>query len=301
MSFTNEIQDALLELPLKKTCCRKALLLGILCAVRKQDDGWVLYAYHRGIAELAQSMLERIFHAKTELAPMIRAGRETFALSFVAPSVSAFLETLDNSADVDLPQTVGFRCAACETHFLRGVFLGAASVSDPNKGYHMEMLFASEGRADAVSGLLNDTVGRPSRTHRGNRFGVCYKSNGAIADLLYLIGCAKTNFDMTNVSIEREIRNNANRATNCETSNISRAVDAAQRHCSAIEALIASRAVDTLSEELRATAYLRLEYPDASLSELALMHEPPLTKSGLNRRLAKLVALAEEKESAISS
>ena len=115
--------------------------------------------------------------------------------------------------------------------------------------------------------------------------------------MLYLLGCSRTSFSVTNASIEREIRNNENRATNCVARNILRSVDAAQKQCAAIETLIERGRLGALSDELQQTARLRVEYADASLSELALMHTPPLTKSGLNRRLTRLLELAKEIES----
>ena len=83
MSFTGEIQEELLRLPLKKTCCRKAMLLGLLCAARRDGEGWVLYCYEPQIAELAESMLQRIFHATTELDCLMRVGKKTYALNMV--------------------------------------------------------------------------------------------------------------------------------------------------------------------------------------------------------------------------
>ena len=132
------------------------------------------------------------------------------------------------------------------------------------------------------------------RTRRQGRFGLYYKNNAAISDLLYYIGCSATSFDVANVCIERDIRNNENRATNCVARNISRSVDASRKQIAAIEALIATRKIDTLSDELRYTAALRMENESASLLELALMHEPPISKSGLNRRLTKLMEAFEE-------
>lgn len=297
MSFTSEIQEELLRLPLKKTCCRKALLMGLLLAARRQNEGWILYSYEESVASLVSSMLDRIFHVRATCETLIRAGRRTYALAFSSSSVTAFLDALDAGGEASADALVGFRCPSCEAHFMRGVFLSSASVSDPSKGYHMEMLFPSRGRADAVARILEEGVGRPSRTHRGDRFGVCYKSNGAISDVLYLLGCSKTSFEVTNASIAREIRNNENRATNCVTRNISRTVDAAQKQITAIETLARTGRLVALPAELQETARLRMENPDASLGELALMHTPPLTKSGLNRRLSRLLASLESEES----
>ena len=96
--------------------------------------------------------------------------------------------------------------------------------------------------------------------------------------------------------IEKDIRNVENRATNCVARNISRSVEAAQEHISAIEKLMGSGKMDTLSNELRYTAKLRIENESATLTELALMHEPPLTKSGLNGRLKRLLKAANEED-----
>ena len=101
---------------------------------------------------------------------------------------------------------------------------------------------------------------------------------------------------LTNTFIERDIRNAENRATNCVTKNISKAVAASNRQIEAIERLAESGKLLSLPEELRYTAELRLENPSATLFELAYMHEPPISKSGLNRRLTRLLEEADEKE-----
>ena len=99
---------------------------------------------------------------------------------------------------------------------------------------------------------------------------------------------------MTNTYIERDIRNAENRATNCVASNISKSVDAAMKQIEAINSLIESGKFVSLPEELRYTAQLRVDNPSASLFELSHLHEPPISKSGLNRRLTKLLEEAEE-------
>ncbi len=294
MSFTTEITEELMRLPVKKTCCRKVLLLGLLCACRTEGESRVLYLYHKPTAEFAHSLLERVFHVRAELVETVRAGRRTAILSFHSESIDSFLDELDRGEAKAAHLTVGFRCAACAGAFLRGVFLGAATVSDPQKGYHLELLFPTEGRADFLARFLGDALSSPGRVRRGDRSGCVYKSNGAISDLLYFMGCSKTSFAVANACIERDIRNNENRATNCVASNISRSVDASARQRAAIEKLMATRRIDSLPEELRHTAGLRMEYPSASLLELSLLHVPPITKSGLNRRLSKLVEAAEE-------
>jgi DNA-binding protein WhiA len=123
-----------------------------------------------------------------------------------------------------------------------------------------------------------------------------YKTNSAISDLIYYVGGTKSSFDVANTWVEHDIRNNENRATNCVARNISRSVSASQKHITAIEQLAACGRLSGLPEELQQTAALRLENDAASLSELARLHKPPITKSGLNQRLTKLLRAAEELE-----
>ena len=299
MSFTTDISGELLQLPIKKTCCKRALTLGILCASRDGGERGerVSYFYNEGVATLALDLLDKIFHVKSELLATVRAGRRTFILRFCSQGVSDFLATVDREGSSLAPHiAIGYKCPACETAFLRGVFLGCGSVSDPQKsGYHLEMSLPTQKRAELVERVITDKVGAPNKIRRGERYSVYYKKHGAITDFLCYIGCSRTSFGMANVCIERDIRNNENRATNCVARNISRSVEASHRQISAIGELYRSRKIDTLSDELRYTAELRIENEEASLSELALLHEPPISKSGLNRRLSKLVEEAEEK------
>ena len=94
--------------------------------------------------------------------------------------------------------------------------------------------------------------------------------------------------------IEKDWRNEANRKTNCDTANVTKAVDAAQQQLAALRRLRERGGFDLLSEKLKETATLREEHPEATLSELAELHDPPTTKSTVNHRMRKLLALAEE-------
>lgn len=294
MSFTTEISGELAQLPLKKNCCRKALLMGLLMGGIETEDGTLTVRYYSSeVADLAFDLLNRIFHADVTRESFIRAGRQSYTLTARVAACQRFLKELDGSSNVMIHTSAGFRCAACQGEFLRGVFLGCATVTDPHKGYHMEIALPTEGRCDVLRSFLGAHLSFPGKIKRGNRFGLYYKSNGAISDFLYYIGGSGASFDVTNVWIERDIRNNENRATNCVARNIFRSVDASKRQREAIEYLYESRRIDALPEELRVTAALRMEYPDASLSELALLHEPPISKSGLNRRLSRLLEEAE--------
>ncbi len=296
MTFTESIVSELSTLPQGKNCCRKALLFGLFFDGTVEEGETRVTARFRTehAAELAYGLLESRFSAEGELTEERRAGRRYLCLSATCPALLDMLRAVDSDDARMLFELLGFRCGNCRAAFLRGVFIASASVNDPHKGYHMEISLASPRRADRLAQLLETTTERPRRIRRGEREGLYYKTNGAISDLIYYVGGTKSSFDVANTWVERDIRNNENRATNCVARNISRSVGASQRQIAAIERLAACGRLSALPEELQRTAALRVENDAASLSELALLHEPPISKSGLNQRLSKLLLAAEE-------
>lgn len=301
MSLTDIIADELYAFEASRTCCRKALLCGLLYSCRLAENTVTRVAsfYRERDAKCAADIIDTNFSSgtPTEIRTASRGGHRAYAVCFSSRALSSVFADIDTGAE-NIASAVGFRCRECEGHFMRGVFLSCAAVSKPKSGYHLEISVYGERRAELLFRLLCDNVAPPGRIVRGERVGLYYKSNAKIADLLYFFGASRASFEMANVGIERDIRNNENRATNCVTRNISRAVGAASRHIEAINYLYESGKDGFLSEELAYTARLRLENASATLSELAMLHEPPITKSGLNGRLSKILAVAEEQKQA---
>lgn len=298
MSFTTDIIHELTALPTEKNCCRKALLCGLFFEGRRIDDANGVLATFRteSGARLASSLLKSRFSVQADVCRQVRAGRQYWQVRTACGAIAACLDLLDSDDPRMLWELLGFRCGNCRSEFLRGVFVATASVNDPQKGYHMEFALMSPTRADRLSELLESATEKPRRIQRAKKVGLYYKTNGAISDLIYYVGGTKSSFDMANTWIERDIRNNENRATNCVARNISRSVGASQKQIAAIEKLAEVGRLQSLPEELQMTAKLRIEHDAASLSELALLHEPPISKSGINQRLSRLLHEAEEWE-----
>ena len=183
----------------------------------------------------------------------------------------------------------------CEQSFLRGVFISTATINDPRKSFHLEFSFSSNNvsLASKLYRFLSLLGFVAKITNRQNSTGLYFKSNSTISDLLYFIGAVKLSFDYADIGIEKELRNNENRATNCVARNIYKSVSAAQKHISAINLLISTKKLYSLPIELQETALLRLENEEVTLSELAALHNPPISKSGLNHRLEKICREAE--------
>lgn len=299
MSLTQQVASELYTLPLSKSCCYKAFVCGLLFGCKKSDTakGFDAFFYRQEDAQMAAHIIDTRFSSgeQTGINVVTRGGHKGYGLCFTSKALSGVFRDIDNRVKADAHSAVGFRCVECQQSFMRGVFISSATISEPKSGYHLEISAANECRADILSSILEENVCAAGRISRaGGRVGLYYKSNGKIGDLLYYIGAVKSSFDVANVSIERDIRNNENRATNCVTRNISASVAATRRHIDAIRYLMDTEKSALLSDELLYTAVLRLENDSASLSELAMLHQPPISKSGLNGRLSKILAVAEE-------
>ena len=177
---------------------------------------------------------------------------------------------------------------------MAGVFVTSGTATDPQTRYSLEFCVKSEIRASYLSVFLCSTVGAPKCVDRRTRIGLYYRGNETVSDILAYMGAFNANFAVINACMEKDMKNDENRATNCVLKNIEKSVIAARRHIECIELLKATGRFELMSDDLKYTAQLRCDYDSATLFELAALHEPPISKSGLNRRLEKIIALADE-------
>ena len=182
----------------------------------------------------------------------------------------------------------------CRMSFLRGVFLACGSVTDPEKEYHLEFVLEDESFAAALQRLIARFSLNAHMAKRRSMTLLYLKGQSEITDMLSIFGAQSARFAMEDAYIRKELRNNANRAVNCDSANVQRAVTAASRQTQAIERVLAAYGRESLPPALRETAEKRLMYPEMSLEELGQMCEPPIGKSGINHRLRKLEAMAQE-------
>ena len=298
MSFTTEIIDELVALEYEKTCCRKALLFGLFFGAERIEKKLVLAEFKtEGAANLATSVLRKQFSAEPENFEVTRAGRRLFCVRVNSRHIANYIDEINNedqAKDKSLDGTVGFRCPACTRAFLSGAFISCGGALAPEKRYSLELSAKGEGRAELLSRLLCLNIGAPGCVDRRGKIGLYYKENEMISDFLSYVGASKSAYRVINAYVGHAIKNQENRATNCVLSNIKKSVLAIRRQIDAIERIKATGRFERLDEDLRYTANLRCEYDSASLSELAALHEPSISKSGLNKRLEKIMAFSEE-------
>jgi conserved hypothetical protein len=182
----------------------------------------------------------------------------------------------------------------CRKAYLRGVFLGAGTISDPEKAYHLEIVCNSEILSNDVKKLVNSFGLRSKSVMRKNSHVVYLKEAEQIIDFLNIMGAHGQLLDFENVRIVKEMRNKTNRINNCDSANLDKTINASVRQVENIKLIEETRGLGSLPDKLREAALLRLENPESSLTELAEMMDPPIGKSGINHRFKKLEEIAEK-------
>ena len=291
MSFSEQVKEELYELQIKSMCCRKAFLSGLLLGAQVQKHT-VTVKLPALFAERTQSEIKRHFGRESSCEPYVQGKQHGVQICFDSPKCAAMIDAWDSADCADFQPL--FKCSACSGAFLRGVFCAKGTVSDPATGSHLEIKCPTPSRARGLQAVLAEEGIAMGRLQRGNSIGVYIKNSQGTEDVLTLLGSSTMVFELLNKKIEREIRNNENRVTNCDTGNISKYVSAARKQIAAIEKLDRLGELEKLPDALCETAMLRLRHQNVSLGELAELHMPPISKSGLNHRLQKLIELAAE-------
>ena len=182
----------------------------------------------------------------------------------------------------------------CKRAFIRGAFLAGGSMSDPNKSYHFEIVCHTHEQAKQLQSVMQSFDTDAKIVERKGHHVVYLKEGSQIVDMLNVMEAYVALMNLENVRLLKEVRNTINRKVNCETANINKTVNAAVKQVEDIELIRERIGLDNLPENLREMALLRLEYPEATLKELGNYLEPPVGKSGVNHRLRKLSAIAED-------
>ncbi len=186
---------------------------------------------------------------------------------------------------------IPFSC--CREAFVRGAFLGGGSVTDPQKGYHMEFDTKDEKQALRLQKILEKNDFTAKITNRKGYHVVYVKGSEEIADILGYMGASQGAFELFSVQIEKEMRNDINRRVNCENANTNKAAMASSKHLVAIKKIKDAKRFNKLPDVLKEIAELREEYPEDSLKELGEKTNPPIGKSGVNHRLNRILEISE--------
>ena len=297
MSFAGDVKSELCRNRLSRKCCALAEACGVLLYCSRFDRGQVrIVTESAPFAQRLPGLFKRAFGVRFDQAgDPDSPGKQVFLLED-----GAKLDLIWEQCAFDLEgpaHHINFGLLEeqhCRLSFLRGAFLAGGSVTDPRKGYHLELATTHRSVSRELDALLLDLGYTPKMTGRKGNYVTYFKQSEAIEDFLTAIGAPVAAMELMNAKAEKLLRNGVNRRVNCEAANVEKTVDAALEQRRAIQTLRERGLLEDLTPKLKEAARLREEYPELSLSQLAELCDPPVTKSSLNHRLQKLIALSRE-------
>ena len=283
----------------QKNCCALAECFGVLLFCNSFGaDGIRIITESREFAEILPKLFRKAFSLNFDILPeQDAAGKLVFQIT-----QRESVERIMGSYGFDLKDTLALYVnmpvveeECCKTAFLRGAFLAGGSVTDPEKGYHMELATTHASVSRETYTLMQETIGfAPKSARRGGGHILYFKQSDMISDFLTFLGAPVAAMGIMEARLEKELNNKVNRRCNCDEANTSKVVEAAQEQLAVIRILKEQGKLAHLPQKLQQAAKAREENPSASLTELAAMMEPPITKPAMNHRLKKLVEAAKE-------
>ena len=282
-----------------KHCCSLAECFGVLLFCNSFDRDCVrIITESREFAYILPKLFKRAFDVEFDSFPSMAApGKLIFQITDpekldIIFSACGFTRDNTLAMHLNLP-IVEEEC--CRSAFLRGAFLAGGSVTDPEKAYHLELTTTHQTVAREAYTLIHEVMAfYPKMAARGGGQVLYLKQSDQISDFLACLGASVASMGIIEARLEKELNNKVNRRCNCDDANISKVVEAAQEQLTAIRILRERKIADKLPQKLQQALIAREKNPEASLSELAGMMEPPISKPAMNHRLKKLVELSKE-------
>ena len=283
MSFSNDIKNELLRLAYNDDSERVALLAGLvrmdgtILIAAKQRISLQLVSENAAVARLAFSWLKELFHVEATVTIQRRTRLKKNVLYVVNVPSQTRMQVLLNSLGMVDQDGLPFRpeiaveltgSDSLRRAYLRGVFLGSGSMTDPQRSYHLEIVTQSEEYAANLIALIENYNIFPRMSYRKESIIVYLKESEQISDFLALIGAYEAVMALENTRIQKNMRNQVNRLVKCETANMNKSINAAQRQIQNIRIIADHMGLERLPESLRQAAEARLNHPEESLKDL---------------------------------
>ena len=295
MSFSADTKAELCRMALSKPCCAVAEAYGVL-----------LFAYAFSAREIRiitgsapfAKRLPRLMKKAFDLDfdEYVEGAKRTFSIT--APEkIRRIFDAFGYDADSALVSHINFSVLeedCCKAAFVRGAFLAGGSITDPSKRCHLELVTDHRNAAGETVALLQEMGFSPRVTTRAGHHVIYFKQSEAAEDLFTTIGASGAAMELMSAKVEKEMRNAINRQINCDSANADKIVSAAMAQLEQIRALDKEIGLENLPKDLSELALLRIANPEASLSDLARLSDPPMTKSCINHRLRKLMKYRPE-------
>ncbi len=298
-SFSYKAKSELCRTAVQRLCCARAECYGVLlyCNTFTMQEVRIITENPEFAARLPR-LFHRAFNVKFDRLPTEEAPGSKLIFQITDPEkLRRIMDTLGYDPRQSLVLHVNFAMLeedCCRMSFLRGAFLAGGSVTDPEKRYHLELSTSHVQASREVSALLQEMGFLPRSVMRGGSAVIYFKQSEHIEDLLTTLGAPVAATEIMTAKVDKEIRNGANRAMNCDMANVNKTLDAVAAQQEAIEKLEKAGQLEKLPEKIQETARLRMQNPELPLAQLAALFEPPISKSCLNHRIRKIMEEARK-------
>jgi len=299
MSFSGAAKAELCHAPLTRKCCALAESYGVLLYANRFDHREVrIVTESADLAARLPLLFKKAFQFTFDRLPEEGSSKRVFSITD-PDKLSRLWAAFGYEVGATVAHHINFAVLEedhCRTAFFRGAFLTGGSVTDPSKSYHLELATTHRSVDRELLTLLREAGFDPKAADRNGTYMVYFKRSEDIADFLTAIGAPLHAMELMNAKAEKDLRGGVNRRVNCDAANLDKAVDAAQAQIEVIRRLQERMDIAELPPKLAEAAKLRLDNPDLTLTELAAMCSPPITKSSLSHRLKRLSELAGKQE-----
>ena len=298
-SFSYKAKAELCRTAVQRLCCARAECYGVLlyCNTFTMQEVRIITENPEFAARLPR-LFHRAFNVKFDRLPAEETPGSKLIFQITDPDkLRRIVDTLGYDPRQSLVLHVNFAMLeedCCRVSFLRGAFLAGGSVTDPEKRYHLELSTSHVQASREVSALLQEMGFLPRSVMRGGSAVIYFKQSEHIEDLLTTLGAPVAATEIMTAKVDKEIRNGANRAMNCDMANVNKTLDAVAAQQEAIEKLERAGQLEKLPEKIQETARLRMQNPELPLAQLAALFEPPISKSCLNHRIRKIMEEARK-------
>lgn len=256
------------------------------------------------VARKCFTLLQKTFNIETEISVRenshLKRGKVYVINISAREEIQVILQALKLVTDstdhgtLMLADMLAVQQSCCKRAFIRGAFLASGSISDPEKGYHFEIVCPELKKAEQLQTVIRSFSVDAKIVQRKKSYVAYVKEGAQIVDMLAVMEANVALMNLENIRILKEMRNSVNRKVNCETANINKTVNAAVKQMEDIKLIQQKLGFEQLNDGLAQIAELRMQYPEATLKELGMMLSPQVGKSGVNHRLRKLSELADE-------
>ena len=298
-SFSYKAKAELCRTAVQRLCCARAECYGVLlyCNTFTMQEVRIITENPEFAARLPR-LFHRAFNVKFDRLPTEETPGSKLIFQITDPDkLRRVVDTLGYDPRQALVLHVNFAMLeedCCRVSFLRGAFLAGGSVTDPEKRYHLELSTSHVQASREVSALLQEMGFLPRSVMRSGSAVIYFKQSEHIEDFLTAIGAPAAAMDIMTAKVDKEIRNGANRAMNCDMANVNKTLDAVAAQQEAIEKLEKAGQLERLPEKIQETARLRMQNPELPLAQLAALFDPPISKSCLNHRIRKIMEEARK-------